>query len=225
MIMKKIIIQLCLFIVSASIIGCSENRKSDSKVSKEISNQDSIEKAKKKERALKAKKKREKKEKLDSLKVALKPLFKEKYDDFTGSTWVHLKSEPPYRNQNAMYAYFMLDSSKKATNFRFVYQYYADDWLFIDQMTFNIDGENINISPDFKHDNSDGMIWEWCDASVGRDYYNDIPLSFIKKLIKGKKVKVRLYGSTYRDDRAVTQNQIKMIKNVYNYYVALGGTF
>ena len=51
---------------------------------------------------------------------------------------------------------------------RFVFQYYSDDWLFIRNMIFNFDGENVRIIPDrMQTDCGDGgMIWEWCDEHV-----------------------------------------------------------
>lgn len=81
------------------------------------------------------------------------------------------KNEPKYRNQNGVYLYFQVDQNGKPENLRFCIQYEDDDWLFIRNMIFNIDGENITFIPnDMETDcGNGGRIWEWCDepASLG----------------------------------------------------------
>jgi hypothetical protein len=93
-------------------------------------------------------------------------------------------------------------------------------------MIFNIDGENITISPKMERDHGSGDIWEWCDAQVlSSGYSDDILESFIKKIAYAKTVKIRLNGSQYYDTRTMTAKQIETIKAAYEYYLALGGTF
>lgn len=154
-----------------------------------------------------------------------KNLFTEKFDEYRDVTWVQPKNMPKYLNRNGVYAYFALQDNKP-TNFRFVFQYFDDDWLFIESMIFNIDGENITISPKMERDHGSGDIWEWCDAQVlSSGYSDDILESFIKKIAYAKTVKIRLNGSQYYDTRTMTAKQIETIKAAYEYYLALGGTF
>ena len=155
--------------------------------------------------------------------ASLKPLFNEKKDEFQDNAWVEPKTAPAYRNRNGVFCYFALKNGV-AENFRFVFQYYADDWLFIRNMVFNIDGENTTIVPEMDTDcGNGGMIWEWCDESVGK--YGSLNENFIKKLANAKSVKVKMNGSQYYDTKTLSAAQIKSIKDTYEYYIALGGRF
>ena len=154
-----------------------------------------------------------------------KGLFVTKKDEFSDVTWVLPKSAPKYRNRNAVYAYFAMEGDTP-TNLRFVYQYHADNWLFINSMIFNIDGENITIYPNMERDcGNGGMIWEWCDEIVrpGRHEDSQVNVYFIKKLGAAKSVKVKMNGSQYYNTRTLTSEQIKSIRDTFNYYWALGG--
>lgn len=195
----------------------------------------------------------------------LKGNFTHKKDEFSDRTWVNPKNSPQYRNQNGIYCYFSMINGKPTNNFRFVFQYYADDWLFIRNMIFNIDGENYMITPNMDTDcGNGGYIWEWCDVSVSKEiksddiklgaetkdediqlkaelkvkevereakynvngiWYIDITNTFIQKLANAKSVKVKLNGRQYYDTRTLTNSQLKTIKETYDYYIALGGTF
>lgn len=155
------------------------------------------------------------------------PLFIIKKDEFSNKSWVEPKTAPRYRNRNGVYAYFAMEDGR-AYNFRFVYQYYADDWLFIRNMIFNIDDENITVVPNMETDCGDGgMIWEWCDVHVsgGDSASVDINEYFIRKIANAKSVKVKMNGRQYYDTRTLTKAQLQSIKDTYDYYCALGGTF
>ena len=149
-----------------------------------------------------------------------KSKFREKEDEFKGVTWIYHKSSPQYTNRNACYFYFYIKEGK-ASNFRFRFQYYDDDWLFIKNMIFRInDEENRTIVPDMERDNARGYIWEWCDM-----YYSEVGLPFITELANANSVKVKLNGSQYYDTRTLSKEQIKAMKETLEYYYALGGTF
>ena len=107
----------------------------------------------------------------------------------------------------------------KQNNFRFVFQYYAEDWLFIRSIIFNIDGENITIYPNMETDCGGGYIWEWFDENYSYD------LELIQKIANAKSVKMKLNGRQYYDTRTLTSTQINDIKLIYEYYKALGGKF
>lgn len=168
-------------------------------------------------------------QKQDSIKLAmereetiakLKNKFSTKKDDFKDVIWYEPKTAPKYTNRNGVYCYFYVKDGV-ADNLRFRFQYYAEDWLFIKYMTFNIDGNNYTIYPYMETDCGDGgKIWEWCDVKVG---YGDVDAKFIKALANAKQVKVKMYGRQYYDVRTLTQTQIASIKDSYNYYTALGG--
>lgn len=145
-----------------------------------------------------------------------KSKFREKVDEFQNVTWIYHKSSPQYTNRNACYFYFYIKDGK-ASNFRFRFQYYDDDWLFIKNMIFRIDDENITISPDMERDNNSD-IWEWCDV-----HFSEVGIPFITKMANANSVKVRLNGRQYYDTRTLTKEQIKAMKETLEYYYALGG--
>lgn len=149
-------------------------------------------------------------------------LFRVKSDEFSDSKWYYPVSAPKYTNQNGCYCYFSFSGSS-SINFRFRFQYYDEDWLFIQKLIFNIDGDNVTIRPNFERDNST-MIWEWCDVRITKsDDATGVDEKFIKKLMSAKSVKVKVDGQHYYDTRTLTSQQIKAIKDSYDYFIALGG--
>ena len=150
-------------------------------------------------------------------------------DEFSDYTWVKPNDASEYRNQNDIYCYFSSKDGREVSNFRFVYQYYAENWLFIRYMIFNIDGENITIIPDMKTDYGTDRygcnIWEWCDQSVDNNGISGINEDFIKKIANATSVKIKMVGNKYYKIRTLNFVQIKSIKNTYEYYLALGGRF
>jgi len=150
-----------------------------------------------------------------------KNLFRTSKDEFNDVIWYIPKSAPKYVNMNGVYCYF----DAKSSNFRFKFQYHADDWLFIENIIFNIDGENITIVPDMNRDcGNGGRIWEWCDENIN-NYRATLNEDFIKKIAHAKIVKIKMNGSQYYNTRVLTAAQIKSIKDTYEYYLALGGKF
>lgn len=162
--------------------------------------------------------------KIDSIDVVkikeLKQYFTEKKDEFSDVKWVEPKSRPKYTNQNGYCMYFSVNNGV-ASNPRFLIQYESDEWLFIKNMIFNIDGENITFTPEKMETDcgNGGRIWEWCDEYAG----NLEPL--IKKIAYAKSVKIKLVGKQYYNIKTMSQKQIQYFKYSYEYYKALGGTF
>jgi len=159
------------------------------------------------------------KKKKDSATIAkLKPLFRVEKDEFQDISWVHGKNEPPYRNSNGFYCYFAEDDNGNVSNFRFVGQYAAEDWIFFKKLTFNIDGKNIDFYPQNLNSDHDTTIWEWYDDQV--DATTFLTLYAISK---AKTVKVRFHGQQYYDDKVMSEKSKSNIKNALEYYVARGG--
>ena len=158
---------------------------------------------------------------IDVVKIKeLKQYFTEKKDEFSDVKWVEPKSRPKYTNQNGYCMYFSVNNGV-ASNPRFLIQYESDKWLFIKNMIFNIDGENITFTPEKMETDcgNGGRIWEWCDEYAG----NLEPL--IKKIAYAKSVKIKLVGKQYYNIKTMSQKQIQYFKYSYEYYKALGGTF
>ena len=138
-----------------------------------------------------------------------------KQDEFSNKVWVTPINAPKYRNQNGIFCYFLMIDEEPLI-FRLVFQYYSTEWLFIRNIIFNIDGENIVVTQDMERDcGYGGHIWEWFDAPY------DCDMEFIEKLGNAKSVKLKLNGSQYYDTRTLTSKQIQSIKDTYEYYTAL----
>lgn len=160
--------------------------------------------------------------KIDSSKVKeLAPFFKEKKDEFEGYIWIEPKTKPKYRNQNGFYLCFIKTKEGYPTNLRFVGQYTADNWLFIQTVKFNIDGNIWNYNPnDIKRDNNT-KIWEWFDDNV-----ESSNASLIEAIAYAKNpIKVRFIGRQYYDERIISKKEIKSILETIQYYKALGGKY
>lgn len=76
----------------------------------------------------------------------LEPYFTRKADEFSGTIWIEPKTKPKYTDQNGYCLYFE-EFDGVACNPRFLIQYEADEWLFIQKMIFNADGQIIEFTP------------------------------------------------------------------------------
>ncbi len=146
----------------------------------------------------------------------LKKLFTEKKDEFENTTWIRPKSRPQYINQNCAYLYFS-KSGNTAENLRFVLQYAADDWLFVKDAQFIVDGKNFDYNSGRWNTDHDSGIWEWSDESASQN------AALIYAIADAKNVKYRLSGNTYYKDKTLSSTYIKSIKNTLEYYKLLGG--
>lgn len=206
----------CLFILGMSILGfiiggiatCSNN---DLAKDFDSLSQDSLESPTK----IIAKSKIN----IDSVVKVFRPDFTFKKDEFNNTMWVEPKNRPKYVDVNSVFAYFELNNDVPK-NFRFCVQYTADEWLFIQQIIFNVDGHNFTYTPHkMERDNKD-YIWEWCDDAMSLT-----DEEMIKGLGYGKSVKMKLEGRQYYKVRSLTQSEIHYLKKTYDFYKALGGTF
>ncbi len=192
----------------------SPSSKSENKTEASV-NTDSINKAK----AEAAKAAALKKQKNDSILAVVKKDFHNKKDEFSDKVWIEPNNEPKYTNQNAVYCYFEKDGGS-VSNFRLRLQYTSDDWLFIENVIFNCDGNNYTYTPEKVDRDNDTRIWEWFDEQVSAE---DEPL--IKAIANAKTVKMKLNGQQYYDVRTMTKAQIYFIKQAYTYYKLSGGQF
>ena len=155
--------------------------------------------------------------KIDSAKIKeLKSLFKYKKDEFSEdqTEWITPIASAKFRNENGMYCYF------SKGNFRFVFQYHADTWLFIRSCQFLIDDKPYTYTPEeVKRDNDETGITEWVDANVSS---NSELRDIIEALSVAKSAKVRLNGDNYYEVVKFSDKQLKSVKNTLEYYRALG---
>ena len=135
--------------------------------------------------------------------------LKKKYDDVSGTTWYYNPYFIHYTNSNLTSIY--IGQKEGEVWLRMVMSYYGDDWIFFKNAYLSYDGKTKDISFDEYRDKkteNDSSVWEWIDVSVDRDI-----LSFLKQMVNGKSVKMRLSGK-YTKTRNLTTKEINGIKDV-----------
>ena len=155
----------------------------------------------------------------DETIAKLSKKFRFNEDEFGDRTWVYHNTTPKYTNRNSIHLYFQKDKDGNVSNLRFRVQYESGDWLFIRNMIFNIDGENVQFIPDDMETDCGygGRIWEWCDES---SIYNQ---ELIHKIANAKSVKVKFNGRQYYDTKTMSAKELQAFKETFDYYKALGG--
>lgn len=160
------------------------------------------------EKIIAEKKAKEKAEKEMRMKAVNK--LKKKYDDVSGITWYYNPYYTHYTNSNHTSIYMGKETVGKPW-LRLLMSYYGDDWIFFDRAFLSYDGNTkeifFNEYRDKKTENSTSC-WEWIDVSV-----DESVLSFLKEMVNGKSVKMRLTGK-YSKTHTLNQTEIKAIKDV-----------
>jgi len=101
--------------------------------------------------------------------------------------------------------------------------YKADDWLFVEGFTFNIDGRNFRIDPSYgemERDNGSGDIWEWYTTVAG-----STELSIVRAIVESSSAVLRYSGRQYYRDRTIGNTEKQALRKVLAAYEALGGSF
>lgn len=99
-----------------------------------------------------------------------------------------------------------------------LYTFVADDWLFIDELIFNVDGEVYHLKPDSTSSDifDSGDIYEAGTKVITR---NDFDL--VEDIIRGETVLVRFSGSDGSYDYTLTDEEKGVIEYSYLVYQAL----
>lgn len=169
--------------------------------------------------------KKEQEEKERNINKALSNLVFE-YNEFSDATYYRDKSSPGYVNRNGFFLTFSHSGKKGESKPRTIYlkiQYHSDDWLFINDYQFAIDGKNYSLSPEkIERDHGEGgMIWEWCSINLN---YNKDAFAIVKAIINSRTAKIRFNGSQYYDVKVISSSEKSALKNVLLAFEALGGT-
>ena len=143
--------------------------------------------------------------------------LKKKYDDVSNITWYYNPYFTHYTNTNLTSVYM---GEKEGTVWlRLEMSYTGDDWIFFETAYLSYDGNTLPIVfdryKDKESDNSGGSVWEWIDVPV-----DDEMLSFLKEMVKGKSVKMRLSGK-YTKTRNLSTNEVRGIEDVLLAYDVL----
>ncbi|WP_146198713.1 hypothetical protein [Pararcticibacter amylolyticus] len=147
----------------------------------------------------------------ETFRAKLRSCYKKK-DEFEEMTWYYDQSSPKFTNANAIECYIGKDATKVFLRFRV--QYLSDDWLFIDNAIFNIDGVNFDYIPGkVERDNGGGDIWEWFDEPGEGQ-----ALLILSKLANARSAKVKFNGHQYYNIRQISSRQRQAIKHVLQVY-------
>lgn len=141
--------------------------------------------------------------------------LKKNTDEFTGTTFYQHPSKPRYADSRTYFLPY-LGASKGQVWMRFVVHYTADDWLFIEQASFNIDGDIVPLpDTEWKRDN-DSEIWEWTDIPVA------LPIrALLHRIADSKKTVVRFEGRQYFNNVTVSADDKQAIKDMFTAEEAL----
>jgi len=145
-----------------------------------------------------------------------------KYDNFKEITWYRDYSSPTYINQDGFFLYFGANSYE-VTDLHLKMQYFADDWLFIDKASVNIDGETFVLSESSFDRDNDSTIWEWQDITVFANVSNELVLGrdVLEKIANSSRAIVRYTGSQYYHDEYISDRQKQAMRNVLAAYDAM----
>jgi hypothetical protein len=148
------------------------------------------------------------------------------HDEVKGVTWYRDRNSPRYVNsRSSIYLYFGKPDNGVPNNLRFVVQYVAEDWLFVERLILKVDDGVMTIAPGhfgMETDNGvvegEAMIWEWLDSPAGPE-----EVRIARAVAASKKTVLRYEGRQYYRDRVVTSDEKTALRNVLDAYVALGG--
>jgi tetratricopeptide (TPR) repeat protein len=142
-----------------------------------------------------------------------------RYDEFKDITWYRDYSSPTYINRDGFFVYFGYDSNG-VTDLHLKMQYFADDWLFIDRASVNVDGETFSLSESSFDRDNDSTIWEWQDITIIGDTSNELILGrdILEKIAYSNSAIVRYSGSQYYHDEYISATQKRAIRNVLEAY-------
>lgn len=152
---------------------------------------------------------REKTKLLNAPRIAnLKSQMKISHDDVKNITWYKDKT---VRTFECIYVYFG-QINNNITPLRLVLEYYGENWIFFNNVTFNIDGDIKTLKFEPKRDNSGGSVWETVDVAMTPEY-----LELVKDIANSKNTKFR-FGGDRIADKTVTDVQKKAIQRVLELY-------
>ena len=143
--------------------------------------------------------------------------LKKKYDDVSGITWYKNPYFTHYTNSNHTSVYIGKEGSSVWMNLLMSYE--GENWIFFERAFLSYDGNTYEVQfneyENKKTENSGGDVWEWVTVEV------DEPLLvFLKKMVKGKTLKMRLTGK-YSHTRNLTSTERKALEDVLLAYDVL----
>lgn len=137
------------------------------------------------------------------------------YDEFKKITWLEPNVFKNSNNQNAVEIYIGKYDDWTIIR-RFKIMYASSNRLFIKNYQFSIWWDVITYYPDKVERDNYTTIWERSDNA-----YDTKADNIVKKLIENNWWTIRVNGSQYYDDRAISQKEINALKNMNELYELL----
>lgn len=152
---------------------------------------------------------KEKAEKEKRMKVVNKLI--KNYDDVSGVTWYKNPYFTHYNNTNLVSIY--IGQQGNSVWLRLKMSYEGDNWIFFENAYLSYDENTIPVPFDrYENKKTDngygGQVWEWIDVPI-----NDDLLSYLKGMVNGKTLKMRLSGK-YTHTHTLTTNERKALQDV-----------
>jgi hypothetical protein len=134
-------------------------------------------------------------------------------DEVEGIKWIHDKATPKLIQGGVCHVYL----GQKGVSMwpRFVLGFQKREWVFFEEIIFNIDGKRDELSFGYyevKRDNSGYSVWEYVD--IPGDRY----LSLIKQISESKKTLIRFRGRQREFDFQVSKKQKDAMRRVLRLY-------
>ena len=158
----------------------------------------------------------------NKMKQELLQYFTVKKDEIDEGEWITPKATGSESvNNNNIFTY-IYKSKNGASHLHLRIDYASDDWLFIDNVDFKVDSNDvINLSKfDYGNYQTDNhtTIWEWKDYNVDEKLFG-----LLYEIAKCKTCKIRLNGSKYYHDTALNSYQIKDFERTIKLHLLMNG--
>lgn len=142
-------------------------------------------------------------------KNALLRTLKTRTDDFNGITFYTHPTEPRYADTRTYFLPYLAEKDGRVW-MRFQAHYTNDSWLFVESLSFNIDGLVLRFpSANWKRDN-DSEIWEWADIPV-----DNALEELLLQIANSNKTIARFEGQKYYDNVTVRPSDKQAIKDMF----------
>lgn len=153
----------------------------------------------------------------DSLVKVWKLYYRYRLDEFTGTKFFTPLRAPYYSDVNFIYPYLSITKNGDL-HIRTLFQYSADNWLFIESIKILFDTEPIEYFFKFERDNGSGVIWEYADVGEKEFTTHDLEMIYQSKICK-----VRYEGRQYYKDRVLTDVEKDIVQGVLkDYHIYMG---
>lgn len=141
------------------------------------------------------------------------------FDDVSGITWYYNPYFVHYNESNHVSVYIGQNEKNNSVWMRLKMSYAGDDWIFFENAYLSYDGNTEYVYfdeyRDKESDNGYGGVWEWIDVNVDTEM-----LAFLKRMVEGKSLKMRLSGK-YTRDHVLTYEERKGLEDILLAYDVL----